>query len=249
MTVALDAAPWSGSVFLGSGWLVYHGPLGATAPHAHHAAQAIVAAAPTVVVGDFGSPIISQTVVVPADHRHALDGGGVIAAVAYLDPINLMGAGNQISVRQELPSLEALEDLEEARVWADRVADVLGRRPASGPGEVVASALLAMRGRLPGRVRLADVAEAIGCSSSTLSHRFSDEIGIPMRRWVLWERLQAAAREVAAGRNLTVAAHAAGFADSAHLNRTFRQMFGLTPTEAIGLVRWSVEATPVRSSA
>jgi AraC-like DNA-binding protein len=34
----------------------------------------------------------------------------------------------------------------------------------------------------------------------------------------------------AAGRPLTEAAHAAGFADSAHLSRTFRRMFGLPAT-------------------
>jgi len=31
------------------------------------------------------------------------------------------------------------------------------------------------------------------------------------------------------GDNLTMAAHEAGFADSAHLSRTFRRMFGRAP--------------------
>jgi AraC-like DNA-binding protein len=33
-----------------------------------------------------------------------------------------------------------------------------------------------------------------------------------------------------AGGSWTDAAHEAGFADSAHLNRTFRRMLGLSPT-------------------
>ena len=32
------------------------------------------------------------------------------------------------------------------------------------------------------------------------------------------------------GANLTEAAHLAGFADSAHLSRTFRAMFGVAPS-------------------
>jgi AraC-like DNA-binding protein len=34
----------------------------------------------------------------------------------------------------------------------------------------------------------------------------------------------------AAGGSLTDAAHEAGFADSAHLSRTFRRMFGVAPS-------------------
>jgi transcriptional regulator GlxA family with amidase domain len=36
-----------------------------------------------------------------------------------------------------------------------------------------------------------------------------------------------------AGGTLTDAAHAAGFADSAHMNRVCHEMFGLAPSEAV----------------
>jgi AraC-like DNA-binding protein len=37
--------------------------------------------------------------------------------------------------------------------------------------------------------------------------------------------------QIVRGVSLTTAAHEAGFADSAHLSRTFKHMFGLTPSE------------------
>ena len=46
----------------------------------------------------------------------------------------------------------------------------------------------------------------------------------------LWCRLRAAAEIAMRGSSLTEAAHAAGFADSAHLSRTFRSMFGIAPS-------------------
>lgn len=45
----------------------------------------------------------------------------------------------------------------------------------------------------------------------------------------VWLRLQQALAEIARGSNLTEAAYAAGFADSAHLSRSFRQTFGIAP--------------------
>src|SRR3712207_8098417 len=51
-------------------------------------------------------------------------------------------------------------------------------------------------------------------------HLFVAEIGLPYRGYVLWLRLGRAVDVFAAGGSLTDAAHAAGFADSAHLSRT-----------------------------
>jgi AraC-like DNA-binding protein len=50
------------------------------------------------------------------------------------------------------------------------------------------------------------------------------------RAYLLWSRLDAALGELARGASLTQAAHAAGFADAAHLTRTFRRMVGIVPS-------------------
>ncbi|WP_236733877.1 helix-turn-helix domain-containing protein [Prescottella equi] len=48
-------------------------------------------------------------------------------------------------------------------------------------------------------------------------------------------RLRAVAEHVAAGSDLTRAAVAAGFSDSAHLSRAFKRNFGLTPSALLGM--------------
>jgi AraC-like DNA-binding protein len=60
---------------------------------------------------------------------------------------------------------------------------------------------------------------------------------------VLWLRLRIAITRVQAGDDLTVAAHAAGFADSAHLTRTCRDMFGLPPSLLSRHVSWDIDTT------
>jgi AraC-like DNA-binding protein len=74
----------------------------------------------------------------------------------------------------------------------------------------------------------ARAAAGIAClSESRFSHLFVEQIGLPFRTYLLWLRLSIAVERMAAGDSLTVAAHDAGFADSAHFSRTFLRMFGI----------------------
>ena len=62
---------------------------------------------------------------------------------------------------------------------------------------------------------------------------FKAVTGQTFRGFKQWSGLQHAARQIAAGELVRTAALDAGFADTAHLTRTFRLSFGLTPSEAI----------------
>jgi AraC-like DNA-binding protein len=48
---------------------------------------------------------------------------------------------------------------------------------------------------------------------------------------VLWRRLLLAVQRLEGGDSVTAAAHAAGFADAAHLSRSFRKVIGAAPSE------------------
>jgi AraC-like DNA-binding protein len=68
-------------------------------------------------------------------------------------------------------------------------------------------------------------------SESRLQHLFRDQVGVPIRRYLLWHRYLTALSLLADGATVTRAAHAADFADSAHLARTAVRMNGFTPTK------------------
>lgn len=67
-------------------------------------------------------------------------------------------------------------------------------------------------------------------SPSRFMHLFSGQIGIPVRKYILWQRLRHALLLLAGGHSITEAAHGAGFTDSSHMNRTFNAMFGINPS-------------------
>jgi len=79
-----------------------------------------------------------------------------------------------------------------------------------------------------------------GLSQSRFMHVFTESIGVPLRPYVLWLRVQHAACALRSGVSVTEAAHGAGFADAAHLTRTFRRMLGMTPSELALARRTSV---------
>jgi AraC-like DNA-binding protein len=74
------------------------------------------------------------------------------------------------------------------------------------------------------------LAAAVHLSPGRFRHLFVTETGVSCKAYILWERLNVALALGFGGASWTEAAHAANFADSAHLSRTCRRMFGMAPT-------------------
>jgi len=81
------------------------------------------------------------------------------------------------------------------------------------------------------------LAEQVGLSVPRLTQLFRQHIGIPIRRYRQWHRLFVTSVGVARGMNLTEAAMAAGFTDSAHFSHTFRAIIGMSPSAALAQPR------------
>ena len=75
-----------------------------------------------------------------------------------------------------------------------------------------------IRARSSDTPSLEEVARAVHLSPSRFRHVFVEETGMPLRTYQLWRRLLRAWEFLMQGDNLVSAAHAAGFADSAHLS-------------------------------
>jgi AraC-like DNA-binding protein len=91
-------------------------------------------------------------------------------------------------------------------------------------------ALEYMNSNLSDRITVADVAAMVALSPSRFEHLFRHHVGIPIRRYLLWARVREALKLMVHDSPLTQVAQAAGFFDSAHFSRTFRQMIGVAPS-------------------
>jgi AraC-like DNA-binding protein len=74
------------------------------------------------------------------------------------------------------------------------------------------------------------LAEAVHLSVPQLYRVFKKQTGVAIRRYRTWHRIYIATQRFANGENLTDAAIAAGFIDSAHFTRSFRLIFGINPS-------------------
>lgn len=79
---------------------------------------------------------------------------------------------------------------------------------------------------------VADLARQVNLSPHHFSMLFKQTVGVPPHQYVLQERIDAALRQVAAGRmTLSEVALSVGFSDQSHFSRAFRKLTGTTPTQ------------------
>ncbi len=87
---------------------------------------------------------------------------------------------------------------------------------------------------LPAGLTAGQLADSVGLSTERFRHLFKQEMGVNVRRYLLWLRIRRAGALAAQGVSLTEAAHTAGFYDSAHLSRTCKEMLGFPPSFLTG---------------
>jgi AraC-like DNA-binding protein len=178
------------------------------------------------------SPWRSEVIsVIPSETLHHLKSLGPMAFL-YLDPLT--------DRRYPLPRADLLYGRERLRLAGPRIGldeafAAFGLRPHRPRDVRIARVVREIERRPDAFGRLQDAAALACLSPSRFRARFVAELGLPFRRYRLWRRMAAVMRSVAAGGSLTEAAHAAGFASSAHLSSTFKGMFGLTASDLLAL--------------
>ena len=234
---------------LGDGLLVYVGPGARAARHAHDAVQIVWSTAGPFEV-DLDAPRSISAGLVPAGAPHAFDATGVDVALLLVEARGRRGealrrlaadrAGADVAAQLRAGvTLAEVRDPVAVLSWAEALlVELTGHDASAGAVHPEVEAVLRyVDAVLPGMPRLAEAAAAVAWSSTRLTHVFTEQVGMPFRRFVLWTRLRRAAVAVQDGADLTTAAAETGFADSAHLSRTFRSLFGLAPSDVLPFVR------------
>jgi AraC family transcriptional regulator len=239
-----DFVAWSGgAMFIGAGG-------GTVSPHAHYAIQLVIGAPTGLQVQDGrrGDWTPCPGAIVPSRTVHSIDVTDCDwSTVIFIEPETAAGRALATRLNRRVEFLrqgelaDAVTKLEEA--WRQSRSAASVRDAAQGlvsqlSGTVlhtpsdprVVQAIDYIRSRPDESLTLEEVAQVAGLSPSRFRHLFVDETGMPLRTYQLWRRLLRVWEYLMQGETLARAAHAAGFADSAHLSRTCKTMFGLAPS-------------------
>ena len=127
------------------------------------------------------------------------------------------------------------QKLEGYEIFQDRMNFIyntlLGNPPAEPPlDERIAATLIRIREGIAGSISAATLASDVHLSEHRFLHLFKEQMGVPLRQYVLWQRLAAGTHAFIEGKSSKEAAYEAGFSDPAHFSRTFTQMFGAQPS-------------------
>jgi AraC-like DNA-binding protein len=243
-----------GRVLLWSGGSLWIGrDAGRAQRHAHHAVQIALAMDSCFLMhhGDAGWREHVGAIVMP--HRpHQFDGRGCGVAQIFVEPETVQGRallqryGTQAIADLPRDTVESLvsplrnaysarADNEALMAVARNAIDALtGPLPALGSIDPRISRVIDwVRQRLDASVSLTDAAEVAHLSPSRFRHLFVAQTGVSFRAYLLWARVGTAVGAAMSGQSWTAAAQEAGFADSAHLSRTCRRMFGIAPATHI----------------
>jgi len=217
--------------------------------HAHHAIQITLSMGGWFKLDTADAHARGDVVAVAADAQHVFEAEGLMAFL-FVEPESRLGRaiGRRWFNGAELVAIppDVLGDFRErittaysAAVRNDAALASLGRAllatlsadaVAEEPDSRIRKVITWAAQQIDEPVGLADAVAISGLSPSRLRHLFVEQTGLPFKTYLLWLRLTRAVEAFAAGASLTEAAHQAGFADSAHLSRTFRRMFGIAPT-------------------
>ncbi len=201
-----------------------------------------------------GAWLTCRTAVIPAGVVHELNVGGNPIAVLYIEPngagadalIPLVGnsretSGVLIGGTGEIGTMRALYEDRSSLQWTESaLTDLVGfakRRARKAMDSRVAHAVEIMRECHNDLTLVSKLAGEVGLSASRFQHLFTDDVGVPFRRYRAWARMRTAIAEIVAGSNFTTAAHAAGFSDQAHFARDFRRTFGAPASVSLSKVR------------
>lgn len=242
MPVSAPEVFWNGVIHAGLGWSRFTGRAGDNRPHAHHAFQVLIANSPCPVWVDTDGWVHAAGMIISPNVAHQLAPTNEAVTLYFVDPETRFSneLRERFQTRMTLLSSQEIAEIQRGLLtlppsllsgeWVVSVlTGTVRREPPRSSDVLVATVIEALPSPVPKEVTAATMGASAGLSTSRFQHRFRAYTGMAVRPYLRWRRLLEAIAGILGGESISRVAQDAGFADAAHLTRTLKRHFGVTP--------------------
>lgn len=221
------------------GAALYSGAIIDTGVHSHHAIQIVLTAKEKFQIRLENNLSFASAVIIDSDVEHELFASGTHCIFFYVEPESEFGQKLKEKMHGEYEFFDDHKDL-----CTDLVSSCV-QRPSVREFRKIVQQHWHMPEKKTSfdprigqvlhliddvefkKTKISGLAGKIGISESRLQHLFKEQVGISIRKYLLWKRIVDGINFAVRGRDFSTAAFEAGFADGAHMSRTFKAMFGI----------------------
>jgi AraC-like DNA-binding protein len=199
--------------------------------------------------GDWG---LYKSIIIKENAIHQLDANGGVQLLIYLDAGTEMAKAINLKYLQQSdicsPGLDILDivmpgQLEQCLIGPDiellekivyQLLSALADRQKFVPAdERVAAVLKLLATDNLERMTIGLLAGKVFLSESRLRSLFRQVTGVPLHRYIIWNRIMLAMTRILNGATIADAAIYCGFTDASHLHKLMLRMFGVRPSQFI----------------
>ncbi len=225
------------SIFIYDYIMLLQGALGVVHEHSHNAIQFFISNNPMKFSVN-NMEIVSSFLIVNSNTLHSIEYSDGDLITFLID--NESKLSGHISKKilndsmyrsfDEIEPISNLTNIKDVKLFIENILKSLSipkNCSCSVKDDRVSKTLIILNKSVEKKISIKELSNEIGLSEGRLMHLFTNEVGIPLRKYLLWLRLKDAIKLICEGKDLTFKAYETGFSDSAHLSRTFKSNFGL----------------------
>lgn len=228
---------WSGELWIGTRMAVHEGTTGDANNHAHYAHQVLRGINGMVSVAVESDVVYAACVLIPSMAKHRIHANNAPIFSVFTEPLAIMETALYESVMMANLDIDSVFNSVAKAIESAAASE----GTALGVDARVYSALCEIDAQIGEKVSAGAVAKRAAISLSQLERLFRQQVGISVRRLVLWRRVILAINILSQGGSLTQAAYLAGFTDSAHFSRTIKTMFGVNANASLKNLKITVK--------
>jgi AraC-like DNA-binding protein len=228
-------------LFITEGLALFSGIIYDTEFHSHHAIQISIGMEKNFIVEADSGKTSSRFMILNSNFKHRLSGEQGIQVLLLVEPESEFGAAvlklldNRHFIANDAKDLAESVDfiLQSKEMSISKIIILIFKylgitvQSHNEMDERISRVISIINDTMEKKISVKELSDHVNLSESRLQHLFKKNTGISIKYFLLWKRIIDGINIITSGKDFTFSSYEAGFSDSAHMSRAFKDMFGI----------------------